>query len=112
MTEQQGLPRVVCVCGAVSVGGECHGVPKDVSYEVFFALCLSAVRLLEETAFGGHASIQSADPSIADFLEHLTAACPRPVIHAGQKCRQFCGIAWSWPLNELCLELVPHEDKI
>ena len=46
--------------------------------------------LLEETAFGGHASLWPADPSIADFLEHLTAACPRPVIHAGQKCPQFC----------------------
>ena len=33
-----------------------------------------------------------ADPSIADFLEHLTAAGPRPVIHAGRKCPQFCGI--------------------
>ena len=32
--------------------------------------------LLEETAFGGHASLQSADPSIADFFEHLTAGLP------------------------------------
>ena len=34
------LPRIVCVCGAVSVCGECHGVSNDVSYDVFFALCL------------------------------------------------------------------------
>ena len=45
---------------------------------------------LEETAFGGHASLQHADPSIADFLEHLTAACLCFVMHAGRKCPQFC----------------------
>ena len=43
------------------------------------------------------------------FLGHPTAACPRSVIHAGQKCPQFCGIGRSWTLNELCLELVPQE---
>ena len=57
-------PRVVCVCGAVSVCGECHGVSNDVSYEVFFcAVSLSGTMrsamsaLLEETASGGHASL-------------------------------------------------------
>ena len=38
------LPRVVCLCGTVGVCGECHGVSNDVSCEVFFALCLWAVR--------------------------------------------------------------------
>ena len=42
--------------------------------------------LLEETAFGGHASLEPADPSSAVFLERLMAACPLPVMHAGQKC--------------------------
>ena len=63
--------------------------------------------LLEETAFG--ASLQPADPSIADFLEHVPAVCPRSVIHAGQKCPQFCGIGGSWMLNKLYFELVPQE---
>ena len=35
--------------------------------------------LLEETAFRGDASLEPADPSTADFLENLTAACPRSV---------------------------------
>ena len=39
---------------------------------------------LEKTAFGVHASLQPADPRIADFLEHLPAACPRPVIHGSK----------------------------
>ena len=65
--------------------------------------------LLEETAFGGHASLEPADPSIADFLEHLTAACPRSVRHAGQKCLLFCGIGRSWMLNKLYFELVPQK---
>ena len=58
------LQRVVCLCGAVGVCGECHGVSNDVSYEVFFcAVSLSGTMrsavsvLLEETAFGGHASL-------------------------------------------------------
>ena len=68
--------------------------------------------LLEETAFGGHASLQPADPSIGDFLEHLTAACPIPVIHAGQKCPQFCGIGRSWMLNKLYFELVPQKRSL
>ena len=50
--------------------------------------------LLEETAFGGH----------------VTAACPRSAIHAGQKCPQFCGIGRSWMLNKLYFELVPQKD--
>ena len=66
--------------------------------------------LLEETAFGGNASLEPADPSIADFLEHLTAACPCPVVHAGQKCPQFCGIGRSWILNKLYFELVPQKE--
>ena len=66
--------------------------------------------LLEETAFGGNASLQPADPSIADFLEHLTAACPRSVTHSGQKCPQFCGIGRSRILNELNFELVPQKE--
>ena len=66
--------------------------------------------LLEETAFGGHASLQHADPSNADFLEHLMAACPRSVIHASQKCPQFCGIGSSWMLNKLFFELVPQKE--
>ena len=46
--------------------------------------------LLEEIAFCGHACHWPADPSIADFLEHVTAAaCPRSVIHAGQKARTY-----------------------
>ena len=44
---------------------------------------------LEKPAFGGKAGLQPADPSIAHFLEHPKAACPRPVIHAGRKCPQF-----------------------
>ena len=39
----------------------------------------------KRAAFGGNASLQPADPSIALLLEHPTAACPRSVIHVGQK---------------------------
>ena len=74
---------------------------NDVFMTCFGAVSLSGTMrsamsvLLEETAFGGHASLEPADPSIADVLEHHTAACPRPLIHAGQKCPQFCGIGRS-----------------
>ena len=44
------------------------------------------------------------------FLEHLTAACPRSVIHASQKCPHFCGIGSSRMLNELYFELVPQKE--
>ena len=91
---------------------------NDVSYEEFFcAVSLSFTMrsamsvLLEETAFGGHASLQPADPRIADFLEHLTAACPRPVIHAGQKVP---AILRDWQeldmLSKLHFELVPQKE--
>ena len=66
--------------------------------------------LLEETAFGGHASLEPADPSIADFLEHITAACPRSVIHASQKCPHFCRMDSSKMLKELYFELVPQKE--
>ena len=49
-------------------------------------------------------------PSMAHFLTHPTAPCPRSVIHAGQKCSQFCEIGRSCLLNELCLELVPQKE--
>ena len=62
--------------------------------------------LLEAT----QAPTQPADPSLAHFLEHPTAACPRSVMPAGQKCPQFCGNGRSWMLNELCLELVPQKE--
>ena len=65
--------------------------------------------LLEKTAFGGHASLQPADPRGTDLFEHPTAACPRSVRHAGCKCTQFRGIGRGWILNELCLELVPQK---
>ena len=44
--------------------------------------------LLEKTAFGGHAmpsAPQPADPRGTGLFEHPTAACPRPVPHAGPK---------------------------
>ena len=66
--------------------------------------------LLEETAFGGHARLEPADPNIADFLEYFTAAFPCFAIHAGQKCPQFCGIGRSWMLNKLYFELVPQKE--
>ena len=37
------LPRIVCLCGAVRVCGECHGVKWRVEWRVF-ALCLGTVR--------------------------------------------------------------------
>ena len=41
VTEQQGFTTCrLCLWCCVSVCGECHGVSNDVSYEVFFALCL------------------------------------------------------------------------
>ena len=49
-------------------------------------------------------AFEPADPGGARFLEQPAAACPRPVTQAG---RDFLEL-----LNELCLELVPHEDKI
>ena len=67
---------------------------------------------LEETACGGHASLQPADASTADFLEHVTAACPRSVTHAGQKGPQFCGIGRSWMLNKLYFELALHGETL
>ena len=66
--------------------------------------------LLEETAFGGNASLEPADPSTADLFEHPTAACPLPVIHAGQKCPQCCGVGRSWMLNKLYFELVLQKE--
>ena len=33
----------------------------------------------KKTAFGGDADLEPAHPSMADFLEHLTAACPHSV---------------------------------
>ena len=77
--------------------------------DVFSAVFLSGTMqsaisvILEKPAFGGNASLQLADPSLTHFLEHPTAACPRSVIHAGQKSPQFCGIGRSRTLNELCL---------
>ena len=78
-----------------SVSVESAMESNDVLLTCFGAVPLSGTMrsamsvLLEETAFGGHASLQPADPSIADVLEHLTAAWQRPVIHAGHKCPQF-----------------------
>ena len=99
-----------------SVSVESAMESNDVFMTCFFAVSSSGTMrsamsaLLQETAFGGHASLMPADPSLADFLEHLTAACPRPMIHAGQKCPQFCGIGRSWMLNELCPELVLQKE--
>ena len=45
---------------------------------------------LEKPACGGNASLWPADPSLAHRLERPTAACPRSVRHANQKCPQFC----------------------
>ena len=106
-----GKVGVVCVCG------ECHGVVNNVFLRCVFERhdvkshdhC-SVLR--EETASGGHASLQPADPCSTDPLEHPTAACPRPMTHAGQKCPQFCGNGRNWMLNELCLELVPQKKKL
>ena len=64
---------------------------------------------LEKTAFGGHASLQPADPCSTDLSAHPAAACPRPMIHAGQKCPPVSRIRKSWMLNELCLEPVPQK---
>ena len=50
-------------------------------------------------------------PKHCPFLKHPTAACPRCVIHAGQKCPQFCGTGSCWVLSELCLELVPQKSR-
>ena len=40
----------------------------------------------KKNVFFGIASLQPGDPGIANFLGHPTAACPRSVKHAGQKC--------------------------
>ena len=45
----------------------------------------------------------------ASQLTDTYVACLLSVIHAGQKCSQFCGIGRSWMLHELCLELVPQQ---
>ena len=74
----------VCVSGAVCVCGEYRGV-SGACLDVFRVVSLSGtVRPpmfvpLEKPAFGCNASLQSADPNIVHFLEHLMAACPRPV---------------------------------
>ena len=51
----------------------------------------------------------------ASQLTNTHVACLFSVIHAGQKCSQFCGIGRSWMLHEmlheLCLELVPQQKK-
>ena len=57
--------------------------------------------VIERHTSSGDASFEPAVPSIADFLEHLTAACPCSVIHSSRKCPQFCGLGRSWMLNEL-----------
>ena len=94
-----GFCHVLSVSVVPSVSVERAMESNDVVMTCFGAVSLSGTMrsamsvLLEETAFGGHASLKPADPSIADVLEHHTAACPRPMIHAGQKCRQFCGLA-------------------
>ena len=48
-------------------------------------------------------------------LTDTHVACLLSVIHAGQKCSQFCGIGRSWMLHEilheLCLELFPQKDN-
>ena len=63
-----------------------------------FALCLRAARCevsrssFKEAAFGGRASLQPADLSIAHFREHPTAVSPRSLMHVGA----ICGIGRSW----------------
>ena len=89
-------------------------------YAVFCAVSVSgtmwsAMRVpLENAAFSGNASLQPADPCIAQFLEHPTAQrLPvHGVIHAGQKVPAILGIGRSWTLNELCLELVPQKRNL
>ena len=83
--------------------------PIDCQIRVYDVFCGGVMSLLLEIhAFGGNAGFKPADPNIAHFFEHPTAACPRRMIHAGQKCPQFCGIGRSWTLIEVCLELVPQ----
>ena len=82
--EIAGFDHVLSVSVVPSVSVESAMESCDVSMTCFCAVSSS----------GTH-------PSIADFLEHLTAACPRSVTHASQKCPQFCGIGRSWMLNEL-----------
>ena len=72
--------------------------------------CELSRSLFKKAAFGGNAILEPADPSIADFLEHLTAAYPCSVIHTGQKCPQFCGTGKSRLLNELHFEPVPQKE--
>ena len=107
--------QVLSVSVVLSACRECHGVSNDVLNDLFCAVSLSGTMqcavsvLLEKTAFGENASLNLADPCLAIFLEHPTAACPRSVIHAGQKCPQLSWICRSWMLNGLCLELVPQQ---
>ena len=83
---------------------------RDVFYAVYLSGTMLSLRItVKNAAFGGNASPQPADASIAHFLEDPTATCPRS---AGQKCSQFCGMCKSWILNELCLELVPKKKAI
>ena len=86
-----GFYHVLSVSVVPSVSVETAMESNDVLMTCFCAVSLSGTMrsamsvLLEETAFGGHASLEPADPSIADVLEHHTPASPRPMIHAGQK---------------------------
>ena len=85
-----GFKHVLSVSVVPSMSVESATESNDVLM-TSFALSLSCTMrsamsvLLEETAFGGHASVWSADPSIADFFEHLTSVYPRSMIHAGLK---------------------------
>ena len=81
--------------GGVCVCGECHGVSNDMLNDMFLRCVFErhdvksqdhCCVLPRKNAFGGHASLQPADPSIDHLFEHPTAACPRPMIHTGQKC--------------------------
>ena len=71
---------------------------KDVLMTCFCAVSSSGthrspmITIQKKPPLAATQAFEPADPSTADFLEHLTAACPRSVIHASQKCPQFCGI--------------------
>ena len=79
-----GFYHVLSVSVVLSVCVESAMESNDVLTTCFCAVSLGGTMRfamsvpLEETAFGSHASLKPADPSFADFLEHLTAACPRP----------------------------------
>ena len=62
--------------------------------------------LLEKPPLAATQPFSLRTPCSTDLVEHPAAAGPRPVIDAGQKCPQFCGIGRSWMLNKLHLELV------